>query len=211
MKALWMIACGLAALVHWAMPMPARAQQITVTPPAEVAVLMTACTPIGATGPDVRDTLIERGWISVEPDERLDRVRGLSGALLWFFYPMLLDEERIENLDLVIDGLGRAADAETASLLGLGDEVALILWNGDNLSCIWAGPQTEAVDRLASHIGGFPPSEGVTTAALSQTVEAGGRDWARRMSVARTPVADLPADVADFAITDAARLDRSPH
>jgi hypothetical protein len=50
----------------------------------------------------------------------------------------------------------------------------------------------------------------VTTRAIDQTVQADGREWARRMAVARTPVADLPAEVADRAVTDAARLDRSP-
>gem|GEM_PF-3886558 len=199
-----------AALLFLLAPAACSAEQVTTTPPAEVAALMSACTPIGTTGPDIRDTLIERGWVSFEPDDKLEGLQVLSAAILWSILPDSLPAERIANFDAATDAVSRAADGETASLLRYGDQIAMLLWNGDNLSCVWAGPQSEAVDTLAVQVGGFPESDGVTTAALNQTVEAGGRDWARRMSLGRTPVAELPAQVADRAVTDAARLDRSP-
>jgi hypothetical protein len=202
---------GAGAALVWCLASAAsQAQEVTFTPAPEVSALMSACTPISAMGPDVRDTLMERGWAEFSPEERLEGVQALSAALLWSILPNSAQSERIERFDAVTDAVQRAADGETASLLQFGDQIAMLLWNGDNLSCVWAGPQTEAVDTLAVQIGGFPESDGVMTAALNQTVEAGGRDWARRMSLARTPVADLPAQVAGQAITDAARLDRSP-
>lgn len=201
---------GVAAVSFLFAPMACQAQETTVTPPAEVAALMAACTPVTAAGPEIRDTLIERGWAPFADEDNLAAVQELSAAFLWSYYPYLLDEERVENFDVVVEGVGAAAQGETAALLGLGDQVALILWNGENLSCMWAGPQSEDVDTLAAQLGGFIESDGVTTRAIDQTVEAGGREWARRMAVARTPVADLPEEVADRAVTDAARLDRAP-
>lgn len=211
MKMIKPLSCAaVAAAIFLLAPMTSCAQQITVTPPAEVAAFMAACTPVNAEGPGIRDTMVDRGWAPFAPEDRLAGVQGLGAALLWSYYPYLLDSERVENFGLVVDGVGAAADGETAALLGFDDQVALILWNGDNLSCLWAGPQSEALDRLATQLGGFIESDGVTTRAIDQTVEAGGREWARRMAVARTPVADLPLEVAGRAVTDAARLDRSP-
>jgi hypothetical protein len=210
MKIVQILSCGVAAAAFFLVPMTSCAQDITITPPAEVAAFMAACTPVNAQGPDIRDAMMDRGWASFSPEDRLAGVQNLSAALLWSYYPYLLDSERVENFGLVVDGVGGAADGETAALLGFGEQIALILWNGDSLSCLWAGPQSEALDTLAVQLGGFIESDGVTTRAIDQTVEADGREWARRMAVARTPVADLPAEVADRAVTDAARLDRSP-
>lgn len=204
------VSYGVAAVAFLFAPMACQAQQITVTAAPEVSAFMAACTPVTAAGPDIRDMMTERGWSAFEDEDRLAAVQGLSAAFLWSYYPYLLDSERVENFDVVVDGVGGAAAGETAALLGLGDQIALILWNGENLSCMWAGPQSEAVDTLATQLGGFIESDGVTTRAIDQTVEAGGREWARRMAVARTPVADLPEEVADRAVTDAARLDRAP-
>lgn len=186
------------------------ARQITMTPPAEVAALMVACTPIDAQGPTIREELIARGWASVPEDERRAGLAAFGAAHFWSFMPGLAPANREASFDYLVNGVEGAASSDNAAFLGFNGEFALLLWNGDSLSCIWAGPQTGAIDTLAVQLGGFPESDGTATASIDQRVEAGGRDWARRMSVGRTPVQDLPASVAGSGITDAARLDRSP-
>jgi hypothetical protein len=64
-----------AALLFLLAPAACSAEQVTTTPPAEVAALMSACTPIGTTGPDIRDTLIERGWSPLSPTTSLKGCR----------------------------------------------------------------------------------------------------------------------------------------
>lgn len=187
-----------------------HAQEITITSPPEVAALMTACTPVSAVGPAIRDGLITRGWRPVQGEDRRTHLAAFSAAHFWSFMPGLAPSEREARFDYLIDGVEGAANTDGAAFLVFNGEYALLLWNGDRLSCIWAGPQTDAIDTLAVQLGGFPESEGVATAAIDQRVEAEGREWARRMSAGRTPVADLPAAVSEQAITDAARLDRSP-
>tara|TARA_R110002096_G_scaffold89792_7_gene204128 strand:- start:683 stop:1231 length:549 start_codon:yes stop_codon:yes gene_type:complete len=181
-----------------------------MTAPPEVAALMTACTPVDVQGPAIRDGLLGRGWLPVSMEDRRNHLAAFGAAHFWSFMPGLPPADREARFDYLIDGVEGAASTEGSSFLEFDGEYALLLWNGDSLSCIWAGPQTRAIDTLAVQLGGFPQSDGVATAAVDQRVEAGGREWARRMSVGRTPVSDLPAAVSDRAITDAARLDRSP-
>lgn len=197
-------------LIVIAMAPPLMAQQITVTPAPEVSALMAVCTPVDAQGPTIRDHMIERGWTPVPADDQSAVIPAFSAALFWSFMPDLPPSAREANFDQLIAGVTGAVNSETSSFLSHNGEYVLLLWNGDRLSCIWAGPQTDAIDTLAVQLGGFPASDGVTTAGMQQRIEAGGRDWARGMSVGRTPVADLPAAVAGSAITDSARLDRSP-
>lgn len=201
---------SLSALTVIAMMPPLSAQEITITPAPEVSALMAACTPIEAQGPAIHDQMVERGWTPVPSGEQSAIIPAFSAALFWSFMPDLPPTAREANFDRLIAGVTGAVNSGTSSFLSNNGEYVLLLWNGDSLSCIWAGPQTDAIDTLAVQLGGFPASDGVTTAGMQQRVEAGGRDWARGMSVGRTPVADLPAAVAGSAITDSARLDRSP-
>ena len=197
-------------LLAMAMAPPLMAQQITVTAAPAVSALMAACTPIDAQGPAIRDQMMERGWTPVAPEDQSAVIPAFSAALFWSFMPNLPPTAREGNFDQLVAGVTGAANSEGASFLSDENEFILILWNGDSLSCIWAGPQTEVIDTLAVQLGGFPESDGVATAGIQQRVEAGGRDWARGMSVGRTPVEDLPEAVAGSGITDSARLDRSP-
>lgn len=194
-----------------AMAPPLKAQQITVTAAPEVSALMAACTPVDAQGPVIRDQMMERGWTPVPSGDQSAVIPAFSAALFWSFMPDLPPAAREDNFDRLIAGVTGAVNSGTSSFLSHNGEYVLLLWNGDSLSCIWAGPQTGAIDTLAVQLGGFPDSDGVATAGMQQRVEAGGREWARGMSVGRTPVDDLPAAVAGSAITDSARLDRSPH
>lgn len=201
---------SLSALTVIAMTPPLNAQEITVMPAPEVSALMAACTPIDAQGPAIRDHMMERGWTSVPSEDQATVIPAFSAALFWSFMPDLPPTAREANFDRLIAGVTGAVNSETSSFLSHNGEYVLLLWNGDSLSCIWAGPQTDAIDTLAVQLGGFPASDGVTTAGLQQRVEAGGREWARGMSVGRTPVDDLPSAVSGSTITDSARLDRSP-
>ncbi|MBI1237214.1 MAG: hypothetical protein GC188_11075 [Alphaproteobacteria bacterium] len=186
------------------------AQQITVTAAPEVSTLMAACTPVDAQGPVIRDQMMERGWTPVPSGDHSAVIPAFSAALFWSFMPDLPPAAREDNFDRLIAGVTGAVNSGTSSFLSHNGEYVLLLWNGDSLSCIWAGPQTGAIDTLAVQLGGFPASDGVMTAGMQQRVEADGREWARGMSVGRTPAEDLPAAVAGSAITDSARLDRSP-
>jgi hypothetical protein len=201
---------SLSALTVIAMTPPLNAQEITVTPAPEVSALMAACTPIDAQGPAIRDHMMERGWMPVPVEDRDAIIPAFGAALFWSFMPNLPPDARDDNFDRLVAGVTGAASSENASFLSHNGEYVLLLWNGDSLSCIWAGPQTDAIGTLAVQLGGFPESDGVATAGIQQRVEAGGREWARGMSVGRTPVDDLPAAVAGSTITDSARLDRSP-
>ncbi|GJL97165.1 MAG: hypothetical protein DHS20C06_09820 [Hyphobacterium sp.] len=189
---------------------PVAAQEITVTPPAEVAALMAACTPIDSQGPTIAEYMIERGWVPVASEDQSASIPAFSAALFWSFMPDIPPDAREANFDRLIAGVTGAVDSETSSFLSYNDEYVLLLWNGDSLSCIWAGPQSDAIDTLAVQLGGFPDSDGVATAGMRQRVEAGGREWARGMAVGRTPAEDLPRSVAGSGMTDSARLDRSP-
>ncbi|SNS74544.1 hypothetical protein [Antarctobacter heliothermus] len=191
---------------------PARlvAQQITVTAAPEVSALMAACTPTTAQGAAIRDGLVARGWAEVPEDKRRAALAAFSAAHMWSFLPNYLSADRVANFEPLTDAVESAANGADAAFLASGDQYALILWNGDNLSCIWAGQQSDSIDTLAVQLGGFPHSDRVTTRAIDQRLEEQGRSWTRRMSVGRTPVPDLPPSVAETGLTDAARLDRSP-
>ncbi|MCW1932676.1 hypothetical protein [Pararhodobacter zhoushanensis] len=196
-----------AALSLGALPAVA---QITVTAAPEVSALMADCTPTTAQGAEIVAGLRARGWVDPDTAERRATLTTLAAAHLWSFLPDRTPEAQIELLGPLTDAVERALDGGGA-LLTKGDERALILWDGDSLSCLWAGPQTQAVDTLAVQLGGpLPASEGSTTRAINQRLEAGGRNWQRRMAVGRTPVTALPPVAVAQAITDAARLDRSP-
>lgn len=189
--------------------MPAFAQ-ITVTAAPEVSALMADCTPTTAQGAGIVAGLRARGWAEPEASERRMALTTLTAAHLWSFLPDRPAETQIELLGQLTDAVERALEGSSTFLIR-GDERALILWDADNLSCLWAGPETTALDTLAVQLGGaLPQSDGITTRAMSQRLEAGGRNWQRRMAVGRTPVASLATEVVGHAITDAARLDRSP-
>ena len=189
---------------------PGFAQTVTFTPAPEVSALMAACTPTDASGPAVRDDMLTRGWSVPADDAWSEGVAVLSAAHLWSFLPEMLREEQIAALPRLIEAVDEGTRRETSAFLTREGEWALLMWSGDNLSCLWAGPETQTLNILATQLGGFPPSEGVATAELMQRLEAGGRNWVRRMAVGRTPPTDLPPEVAPQAVTDAARLDRSP-
>ncbi|WP_394692047.1 hypothetical protein [Hyphobacterium sp.] len=201
---------SLSAMASIAIASPLEAQDITIMAAPEVSALMAACTPIDAQGPAIRDHMMERGWMPVPVEDRDAIIPAFGAALFWSFMPNLPPDARDDNFDRLVAGVTGAASSENASFLSHNGEYVLLLWNGDSLSCIWAGPQTDAIGTLAVQLGGFPESDGVATAGIQQRVEAGGREWARGMSVGRTPVDDLPAAVAGSTITDSARLDRSP-
>jgi hypothetical protein len=190
-------------------PLPAFAQ-VTVTAAPEVSALMADCTPTTAQGAAIIAGLRARGWGEPEVTERRAALTTLAAAHLWSFLPDRTPEAQIALLGPLTDAIERTLEGG-GTLLTRGDERALILWSADNLSCLWAGPETPAINTLAVQLGGaLPPSEGATTRAINQRLEAGGRNWQRRMAVGRTPVASLPTEVIGLAITDAARLDRSP-
>jgi len=188
---------------------PALAQ-ITLTPPPEVSALMAACTPTDAQADAVISGLRERGWSEPEASDQRAALISLTGAHLWSFLPGRSAEEQHDALAGLTDRVAGALPAN-GTLLTLGEEKALILWNGEGLSCLWAGPETSTIDTLAVQLGGpLPESTGATTRAINQRVEAGGRMWRRQMAVGRTPATVLPPALAGAAITDAARLDRWP-
>lgn len=190
-------------------PIPALAQ-VTVTAAPEVSALMVDCTPTTAQGASIVASLRVRGWAEPEASQRRAALTTLTAAHLWSFLPDRPAETQIELLGQLTDAVERALEGSSTFLIR-GDERALILWDADNLSCLWAGPETLALDTLAVQLGGaLPQSEGISTRAMNQRLEAGGRNWQRRMAVGRTPVDSLASEVAEQAITDAARLDRSP-
>ncbi|PWE27636.1 hypothetical protein C4N9_16510 [Pararhodobacter marinus] len=188
---------------------PALAQ-ITITPPPEVSALMAACTPTEAQPDAIVAGLRGRGWSEPDTAGRRPALTALTAAHLWSFLPDHPAEAQIGLLGQLTDAVEGALQ-ENGAFLTLGNEQALILWDGESLSCLWAGPETGTVDTLAVQLGGpFPESPSTVTRRLSQRVEAGGRNWRRQMAVARTPAEALPPDVAGAAAIDAARLDRSP-
>lgn len=184
--------------------------QIAITAPPEVSALMAACTPTDAAGEDVVAGLRSRGWAEPDPSSQRAALMTLTAAHLWSFLPDRSAEMRPDLLDQMTDAVARALEGDAAFLTS-GSELALILWDADSLSCLWAGPETDTVDTLAVQLGGpLPESTSTATRALNQRVEVGGRLWRRQMAVARTPAEELPGGVAAASVTDAARLDRSP-
>lgn len=181
-----------------------------MTAAPEVSALMADGTPPDARGAAIVSGLRARGWVEPEATERREALTTLTAAHLWSFLPDRPAAVQIELLGQLTDAVERALQ-DGGAFLTLADERALVLWDIDNLSCLWAGPETRTVDTLAVQLGGtFPESTGTVTRALIQSVVVGGQNWRRHMAVGRTPVESFPPEIAAAAITDAARLDRSP-
>lgn len=165
---------------------------------------MDLCGRPGATGPEVRESLIAHGWTEVVPEGRRALLRSLVSAHMWSFMPDDDAPAREAAFDRVLRSALMATNAGNGSLLVGGDaQKALIVWEGLSISCLWEGLQNKATVQLADAIGGFSPSDGMSTVSQRQIVEGQAGRWSQWTAFARIPSEDLP-----LVATDAARLDR---
>jgi len=173
---------------------------------AGIDSLMALCIPISATGESVRAALPEAGWRVLGKPRAAEPVANLIASQMWH---LAADSSPQKRLDLTGDYTNGVYASLGTAFLGLvftrGDDVAMVLADGDSLSCIWAGPKSDALLARIEAIGGLPEAEGTVIGAKTQTVEAGGTDYSRIETyafIARTDRAGpLPY---------AARLDRFP-
>ncbi|SFR47012.1 hypothetical protein SAMN04488005_2316 [Yoonia tamlensis] len=176
---------------------------------AGIDTMMSLCIPISATGTSIRAGLTESGWTAQTPQSGLQARRDLIGSQMWSFFSDATPSQRLELVDDVVIAVGASmVDPNFAEIYTHEGEVVLILSQGPNISCLWVGPEDEAFDARVAAIGGFPmgvPESTTTTAALTQTVEAGGSDWTRIENYARIDASDRTGPYPA-----AARLDRSP-
>ncbi|MCW1935028.1 hypothetical protein [Pararhodobacter zhoushanensis] len=116
---------------------PALAQ-VTVAAAPEVSALMADCTPTDARGAAIVAGLRARGWVEPEAAERREALTTLAAAHLWSFLPDRPAAVQIELLGQLTDAVERALQ-DGGAFLTLADERALVLWDIDSLSCLWAG------------------------------------------------------------------------
>jgi hypothetical protein len=173
-----------------------------------VGDVMAACTPTGASGPSIRAELTAAGWTAQTPQNGRQDLRDLLGSHVWGIASDTPLEDQPALIDLYVPAfVASLNDPEFGQIYTRQGAVAVILSQGVNLSCFWAGPESATFAAQVESIGGFPQAQdsSVTSATRTQTVEAGGQDWTRIESYATlTQDGRIGPDPA------AARLDRSP-
>lgn len=173
--------------------------------------LMDLCEPLTTTGPDVRDAMAANGWTETAPDARREVLRDLVAAHLWSFLPDFAPKKRRDAFDRLLGGVTRAANGETGTVLAKEDgQRALLLWNGENLSCLWAGPRSEETDLLAGSLGGFPETDGTAVTSRVRMEDIDDRRWRRRTAFARIPKSESLGPLEDSALFERAPKGQVP-
>lgn len=186
--------CGLLA-------MPAAAQDA-----AGIDMLMELCTPIAASGASVRAGLRDAGWAELAKPDAGAAVANLVASQMWHMESGASTEQQLaltkDYTDAFYASLGNDM---LGPIYALGDEVAMVLADGGNLSCIWAGPDSDALAARIAAVGGFPAADGTVTGAKTQIVEVAGTDYRRIETYAFIEASDRAGP-----LPFAARMDRSP-
>jgi hypothetical protein len=171
-----------------------------------VRQVMELCGDPVATGASVREALVASGWLEVAPSARSAVLRELVAAHIWSLLPDEGPGNKPENNEKLLRVVTKVADGINGSvLMAEDDQHALLLWNGESLSCFWAGRRNQVSDFLVTSIGGFPQSPGIAIKTHTQTFDTDGRRWKRRVAFARIPPGESLGR-----LEDAARLDRAP-
>lgn len=172
------------------------------------AGLMEACAPIDATGESIGAALKDTGW-EMETPSRGSALRDLVGSQMWSFAEGEPVEAQISGVDDLVFALKASLrDPVFGTLYARPDEVAVVLSQGENLTCLWVGGDSKTFHTRVKEVGGFPTIDtgsAVTTASRTQMVEANGRNWTRIERYAQ-----LTEKGREGPYPMAARLDRSP-
>lgn len=171
-----------------------------------IDLLMQLCIPIPATGDSVRAGLRDAGWAELKKAEAAEPLANLVASQMWHLEAHSLPDERVSKTRDYTDAFFASLGNEMlGNVFSIGDQVALVLASGENISCVWAGPESPTLKRRIEAVGGFPKAEGTVTAALSQRVDYGPTGYRRIESYAFIEPVDRAGP-----LPYAARLDRSP-
>ena len=175
---------------------------------AGVDDMMAACAPISASSGSIRADLVGAGWSAETLQSGAQTLRDLLGSHMWSFAGGAPVADQLASIDqYYVAFVASLNDPAFGQIYARADGAIVVLSQGTNLSCFWAGEESDVFAERVAAVGGFPQAEDsdVTTAALTQTVEFGASDWTRIESYAilteEGRVGPYPA---------AARLDRSP-
>jgi len=186
--------CGLLA-------MPAAAQDLS-----GIDMLMELCAPIAATGASVRAGLRDAGWTELAKPDAGAAVANLVASQMWHMESGVSSEQQLALTKDYTDGFFASLGNDMLGpIYVLGDEVAMVLAAEASVSCIWAGPDSDALKARIEAVGGFPAADGTVTGAKTQVVEAGGTEYRRIETYAYIEASDRAGP-----LPFAARLDRSP-
>lgn len=176
---------------------------------AGLSSLMAACSPIAATGESIRADLSDAGWSAETVQSGIADMLDLIGSHMWsFMADAPVDAQLGAVNDVAVALRASLADPVFGEIYTRPGEVVVLLTQGVNISCFWAGGEGDIFAARVADVGGFPTPDApsaVTTASRIQTVEAGGQDWTRIESYAV-----LTEDGRAGPYPAAARLDRSP-
>lgn len=173
---------------------------------AGLDALMEICTPISATGESARAGLRDAGWQELSKPDAARPLANLIASQMWHLEAGASAQKRLDLTSDYINGFYASLGSPLIGpIFAHGDQVALVLADGDNLSCMWAGSESEALRARIDAIGGLPDIEGTVTGAKTQTVEVGEALYSRIESYAYITPADRNGP-----LPFAARLDRSP-
>ncbi|WP_166417048.1 hypothetical protein [Cochlodiniinecator piscidefendens] len=181
--------------------LPVSAQDV-----AGIDSLMDLCIPISATGASIRAGLPEAGWTKIDKVDAAEPLRNLVASQMWFLESASTPQQRLSlTSDYVNAFYASLGNSTLGPIFTFDDQVAMVLADDANISCIWAGPEDDALTDRINAVGDFPAADGTVTAARTQTVEAGGSDYTRIETYAF-----IAADERAGPLPFAARLDRSP-
>ena len=192
-----------AALCLALLAMPAHAQE-----GGSAASLISACAPIAATGGSIRADLTATGWDALPVANADFAIRAVVAAHIWGFAPEATSDDYPGLITQYVPAFRASLNDPVFGQVYTQDgAAAIVLSQGENISCFWAGSVTEDFTAQVATIGALPgdPAAEKRTASRNQTVEAGGRDWTRIESYA---ILQGAAQSGPYGAS--ARLDRSP-
>ena len=174
-----------------------------------VGTVMAACQPIMADGATIRTDLSSAGWVTQDTQSGAGDLRDLVGSQMWAFMNTAPSSDHLSEVDAFVSALTASLnDLEFGQIYTHDGQVAVVLSQGENISCFWIGPDDDIFRNQVETIGGFPgPADGPSpvTARKDQTVEFAGRDWRRVESYA-----SLSEETRAGPYPAAALLGRSP-
>ena len=173
---------------------------------AGINSLMDLCIPISATGASVRSGLRDAGWLEMNKPDAAPALANLIASQMWHLESGSTPQQRFDLTKSYTDAFyASLGNATLGPVYTFGEQVAMVLADGENISCIWAGPEDSDLLARIETIGSFPAVDGTVTAAKNQTVEVGGANYSRNESYAYIASSDRAGP-----LPYAARLDRSP-
>lgn len=171
--------------------------------------MIDACTPVTADGPSIREVMVADDWSPQSPSANPAALRDLISSQMWTLMPDATPSAQNDAIDeMALAFQASLNDPDFGQMYVREGAVAVILSQGDNLSCLWAGPEAADFVARAEAAGGFPDVADMSflSVGTNDIVTENDRSWRRN-----TDFAKLGDNGAFGTYPAAARLDRSPN